>query len=102
MLIWIATTFFVYILFWALAAFLVLPFGIRTHHDETHPDGVHDLVPGQEKGAPTNFRPRRFLLRTTLLATAAYAVFYANYQEGWITLEDISVIHPPASVAQGY
>ncbi len=94
MLIAIATTFFVYILFWSIAAFLVMPFGIRTHHD----DPAFDPMPGQERGAPSNFRPKRFLVRTTVVATLAYAVFYANYRHHWVTLDDISLIHPPASM----
>lgn len=104
----IASVFFVYMLFWSLAAFLVLPFGVRTAHDEASHDedgkkgGGPAVVPGQERGAPSNFSGRRFVWRTTLVATIGYVLFYANYIEGWVTLDDVSLIHPPASVAKGY
>ena len=90
----IATTFFVFILFWAIAAFLVLPFGIRTHHDDASENNRNpDLIPGQAESAPSNFQPKRFVLRTTLVAMIAYALFYANYVEGWVTLDDVSLVH---------
>ena len=74
----------IYVLFWVLSAFVVLPFGIKNHHEM----GV-DLVKGQADGAPANFRPLRVLLYTTLLATALFGLFYLNYLYGWITLDDI-------------
>ncbi len=74
----------IYVLFWVLSAFIVLPIGIRNHHES----GV-EMVEGQADGAPVNFRPWRVLLFTTLLATAAFLLFYLNYAYGWITLDDI-------------
>ena len=76
----------IYILFWVLSAFIVLPIGIRNHHES----GV-EMVKGQADGAPVNFRPLRVLLLTTLLATAAFGLFYLNYANGWITLDDIDI-----------
>lgn len=74
----------IYVLFWVMAAFIVLPIGIRNHHESGE-----KMVRGQADGAPVNFRPLRVLLLTTLLATAAFALFYVNYAYGWITLDDI-------------
>lgn len=74
----------IYVLFWVLSAFIVLPIGIRNHHES----GV-EMVEGQADGAPVNFRPLRVLLLTTLLATVAFGLFYLNYAYGWITLDDI-------------
>ena len=76
----------IYILFWVMAAFIVLPIGIRNHHES----GI-EMVKGQADGAPVNFRPLRVLLLTTLLATAAFGLFYINYANGWITLDDIDI-----------
>ncbi len=72
----------IYILFWVISAFIMLPIGIRTH------DEVGEAkVLGQADSAPANFRPKIVLIRTTLLASALFALFYANYEFGWITSE---------------
>ena len=81
----------IYVLFWVMAAFIVLPIGIRSHHES----GI-EMVEGQADGAPVNFRPLRILLLTTLLATAAFGLFYLNYANGWITLDDIDFFNSRA------
>ena len=80
----------IYFLFWVLSAFLMLPFGIRTH-DEA---GI-EKVPGQADSAPANFRPWRVVLRATILAAVLCALFVANYLNGWITAEDIDIFGAP-------
>ena len=70
----------IYVLFWAFSVFLVLPFGVRSHHETGEP-----LVPGQSDGAPANFDGRRIVIRTTIVATVLFALYYANYVGGWIT-----------------
>ncbi len=74
----------IYVLFWVLAAFLILPVGIKNHFETGE-----QMVDGQADGAPTNFRPLQVLLRTTLLATTLFVLFYFNYVNGWITVDDI-------------
>ncbi|WP_420382541.1 DUF1467 family protein [Novosphingobium sp.] len=76
----------IFTLFWVLAAFLVMPFGIRTH-DEL---GL-EKVPGQVHSAPGNFRPRAFLLRTTVLAIVMFGLYYANYVHQWVTVDDLDI-----------
>ena len=80
----------IYFLFWVLSAFLMLPFGVRTH-DEA---GI-EKVPGQADSAPANFRPGRVVLRATVLAAVLCALFVANYLNGWITAEDIYIFGAP-------
>ena len=70
----------IYILFWVMCAFIVMPFGVRTHHEEDV-----ELVPGQAESAPIDFRPGRIILRTTILATLAFGLYYANYVNEWLT-----------------
>jgi predicted secreted protein len=72
----------IYVLFWVMTAFVVLPLGIRSVHE-----AGADLVPGQEPGAPANFNGRRIVIRTTILSTIVFALFYANYNHGWITTD---------------
>ncbi len=74
----------IYVLFWVLSAFIILPIGIRNHHET----GI-EMVEGQADGAPVNFRPGRVILFTTVLATVAFGLFYLNYANGWITVDDI-------------
>lgn len=76
----------IYGLFWVLSAFLVLPFGVRTH-DELG----QGKIAGQADSAPGNFMPRRVVVRATLLSAALFAFFYANYFQEWITVEDLDV-----------
>lgn len=83
----------IYLLFWVISAFLVLPFGLRTP-DETG----ETLVKGQATSAPGNFRPGRVALRATVLSAVLFAAFYANVVYGWVTIEDIAPFHVPVSV----
>jgi predicted secreted protein len=69
----------IYLLFWVMSAFVVLPFGVRTA-DEA---GV-EKVPGQADSAPADFRPGRVVLRATVLSVVLFGLFYLNYIFGWI------------------
>jgi predicted secreted protein len=80
----------VYLLFWVISAFVVMPFGVKTA-DEA---GI-EKVAGQADSAPAHFRPGRILLWTTILATAIYAVFYLNYLYNWVTIDTLSFYTPP-------
>lgn len=83
----------IYALFWVMSAFLLLPFGVKTH-DEA---GL-EKVPGQADSAPVNFRPGRIIFRATLLAAALTALYVGNYTQQWITVEDIDLLgqlNPP-------
>jgi predicted secreted protein len=72
----------IYFLFWVLCAFVLLPFGIRTHEEL----GV-DKTPGQADSAPGNFRPGRLALRATVAAAVMTGLFALNYSYGWLTKE---------------
>ncbi|MGF7148642.1 putative secreted protein [Sphingomonas zeicaulis] len=73
----------IYLLFWVMTGFVVLPFGVRTA-DEM---GV-EKIPGQADSAPANFRPVRVVLIVTLVSAVAFGLFYANYVNGWLTAAD--------------
>lgn len=72
----------IYVLFWVLSAFLVMPFGVRTA-DELGAE----KIPGQAESAPANFKPRRIAIITTIIATILFGLYYANYVNGWITAD---------------
>lgn len=77
---WWGSALAIYFLFWFLALFLVLPFSARTSAE-----AGEALIPGQAESAPHVFSATRVALRTTILATALFALFYLNYVNGWIT-----------------
>lgn len=79
----------IYFLFWVMSAFVVIPFGVRTH-DEA---GAAKTV-GQADSAPHNFRPWRIVKRTTIVASIGFALFLLNYSYGWVTPENLDVFTP--------
>lgn len=89
----------IYALFWVMSAFVLLPFGVKTH-DEA---GL-DKIPGQADSAPAHFRPGRLAIRATLVAAFFCGLYYANYVNGWLSVQDINFFgHPPAEPANsGY
>jgi predicted secreted protein len=76
----------IYMLVWVMCAFVMLPFGIRTH-DEL---GM-DKTLGQADSAPANFRPWQVVIRATILAAVVTGLFALNYTYGWITPEDLGI-----------
>lgn len=85
----------IYALFWVMCAFLLLPFGVKTH-DEA---GVAK-TPGQADSAPANFRPGRIALRATVLAAVICALYVANYSYGWLTPDDMNIFGEPPGRAE--
>ena len=85
----------IYFLFWVMCAFLLLPFGVKTH-DEA---GVAK-VPGQADSAPHNFRPGRVAVRATVFAAAVTALYVANYSYGWITVDDVNLYGDPPGAGE--
>ena len=74
----------IYFLFFVASAFVLLPFGVKTHEEV----GA-ERVPGQADSAPHEFDLKRHLLRAAVLAAVLMAVFYVNYVNGWITADDL-------------
>jgi len=80
----------IYILFWVISAFVVLPFGVRSMEELGQ-----DKVKGQQDGVPGNFRPGRVLFRTTILSAAMFMLFYLNYIYGWIDRNSFDFLFTP-------
>lgn len=74
----------IYILFWTLALFLVLPFGVRTAEEE----GTR-AAPGHAESAPHRFSFGKAALRATILSAVLTGLYVANYIYGWITVEQL-------------
>ena len=74
----------IYVLFWTLCLFLVMPWHVRTAEE------VGEKVElGHADSAPHRFPAAKIALRTTLLSLLMFGLFYANYVYGWITVDDI-------------
>jgi predicted secreted protein len=80
----------IYALFWVMSAFLVMPFGVKTH-DEA---GIPKIL-GQADSAPANFNPKRIAKRATILAFVLFGLYYANFVNGWIERDDINFFGKP-------
>lgn len=74
----------IYLLFWVLTLFAVLPFGVRTSDE-----AGEDKVEGQADSAPTNPQLGRKLVLTTLISAALFALFWLNYVFGWVSVSDL-------------
>ncbi len=70
----------IYVLFWTMSLFLVLPFGVRTSEEE----GAERLA-GHAESAPHRFSLGAAALRATVVSAILFGLFYANYVFGWIT-----------------
>lgn len=83
----------IYVLFWVLCAFVILPIGVKTHEEM----GLEKTL-GQADSAPGNFRPGTIILRTTLLSAALFGLYYVNYTQGWIDRHSFDfLVNPPTS-----
>lgn len=78
----------IYFLFWSFCVFIVLPFGVRTNEEV----GKENL-PGQAESAPHKFEAGKIVIRTTIVSTILFALFYANYVYGWLTVDMLDWAH---------
>lgn len=70
----------VYIIIWWLVLFMVLPFGVRR---------TDSPEPGHDPGAPHRPMIARKMAITTIIAAVLFAIYYAVYTSGLITLNDL-------------
>jgi len=74
----------IYFLIFCFSAFLLLPFGVKTHEEV----GA-ERVPGQADSAPHRFDLPRHLMRAAAIAALFTALYVANYEFGWVTVDDL-------------
>jgi predicted secreted protein len=74
----------IYLLFWMLTLFVVLPWGVRTSAE-----AGEEPVPGQADSAPVRPNLRVKALWTTAISAVLFGLYYANYVNGWVTIADI-------------
>ena len=74
----------IFVLFWTISLFLVLPFGVRTSEES----GAA-VQPGHADSAPHMFSFGRAALRASIVASVLFGLFYANYRFGWVAADDL-------------
>ena len=79
----LATALAIFFLIWWVVLFAVLPFGVRSQHE----DG--EMAPGTDPGAPILPRLGRKLLWTTVVSAVIFAACYAIYVNHLLTLEGL-------------
>jgi predicted secreted protein len=74
----------IYFLIFCFTAFVTLPFGVKTAEE-----AGEERVPGHADSAPHRFDLPRHLLRAAIIAALLTALFVANYQFSWVTVDDL-------------
>ena len=74
----------IYSLFFVASAFLLLPFGVRTDEEAGTP-----RIAGQADSAPHSFNLPRHLLRAAILGLLMFGLYYVNWVNGWVTVDDL-------------
>jgi predicted secreted protein len=78
----------IYILFWTISLFVVLPFGVRTAEE-----AGAEVTPGHAESAPHVFSLPRAALRATIVSAVLFGIFYANYHFGWVGTKELDWLH---------
>lgn len=76
----------IYALIWVMTAFVMLPFGVKTHEEAGIPK-----VAGQADSAPAAFAPGRHAFRATVIAAVLTTIYVLNYIYGWIGGETLNL-----------
>jgi predicted secreted protein len=74
----------IYLLFWVITLFAVLPFGVRTTREEGR-----EPIPGEAESAPANPMILRKMVITSLISGLLFGLFWANYSFGWVEIDDV-------------
>ena len=84
----------IYFLFYCFSAFALLPFGVRTSEELGEA-----MVPGQADSAPHRFDLKRHLIKAALLGLILFALYYANWTYGWISVDALDFYNPPVNAS---
>jgi len=77
----------IYFLIWWVVLFAVLPWGVRSQQESGD-----DVPAGTDPGAPSVPMLLKKIVWTTIVATALFALFYANYIWRIVTIEDLATL----------
>lgn len=80
----VASGFAVYVVIWWTVLFAILPWGVRTDQE-----AGQDPVQGAATSAPHKPLLAKKALWTTLVSALLFALYLANWINGWIELKDL-------------
>jgi len=80
----ISTWFAIYFVLWWITLFVLLPFGIRSQHEEG------GGPPGTDPGAPVATQMGKKLFWNTVLSAVIFAIGIYAYGQGWLSVERLS------------
>ena len=80
----------IYALFWVMSAYFALRFGMKTSQE-----AGEDLVPGQADSAPARFDAKRIAIRATVSSLVLFGLYYANWINHWVTVDDLNFFGKP-------
>lgn len=78
----------IYFIIWWISLFALLPVGLRTQDED------NNVTLGTVASAPARSHVRRAFLRTTIVATIIFAVYYYVTQHSGFSLDDIPHFFP--------
>lgn len=76
----------IYFVVWWTTLFAILPFGVRSQLE------TGDIAPGSEAGAPARPALMQKVLWTTVVSAIVFGLFYANYVNGWVTVDNVPFV----------
>ncbi|MBV8790875.1 MAG: DUF1467 family protein [Pseudolabrys sp.] len=76
-----STAIAIYFLIWWITLFAVLPFGVKSQHEEG------EFAPGTDPGAPAMARIGTKLMWTTIVATTIFAIGAFVYRSGLFEID---------------
>jgi predicted secreted protein len=82
----LATSIAIYFIIWWMVLFAVLPWGVRSQHE----DGA--IAPGSDPGAPVIPALKHKLAWTTIIAGIVFALWYVVYSYRLIALDDLAAL----------
>jgi len=80
----LVNAFLIYILFWWVTLFAVLPIGVKGQAEEDN------VVPGTDPGAPVKPDMKKKLIITTIISLILWALFFAIVKSGLIDITKLS------------
>ncbi len=82
----LATSIAIYFIIWWVVLFAVLPWGVRSQHEQG------TITPGSDPGAPAIPNLKRKLVWTTSVAAVVFAIWHFVYTYRLIALDDLAAL----------